>query len=121
MFHGSGSTYGSPKVFIELVRTGWRVSVNTVVKVMAELGPAGRKIRGRRADESGQTGSRPGLRAPGRRRGGTRSCLGVRPHRERICTTARRACSWWETAPWGDEWAGRQDCDGGSGNRLPSP
>jgi putative transposase len=40
IFHGSGGTYGSPKVFIELVRRGWRVSVNTVAKVMAELGLA---------------------------------------------------------------------------------
>ncbi|MFE4053697.1 IS3 family transposase [Streptomyces sp. YIM B13518] len=37
----SGGTYGSPKVFIELVRRGRRVSVNTVTKVMAELEPAG--------------------------------------------------------------------------------
>lgn len=40
VFHGSGGTHGSPKVFIELVRKGWRVSVNTVAKVMAELGLA---------------------------------------------------------------------------------
>ncbi|MET8249102.1 IS3 family transposase, partial [Streptomyces sp. NPDC005202] len=49
MFHGSGGTYGSPKVFIELARRGWRVSVNTVAKVMAELGLAGRKVRRRRS------------------------------------------------------------------------
>ncbi|NGO47044.1 IS3 family transposase [Streptomyces ureilyticus] len=49
IFHGSGGTYGSPKVFIELVRGGWRVSVNTVAKVMAELGLAGRKVRRRRS------------------------------------------------------------------------
>ncbi|MFG3309996.1 IS3 family transposase [Streptomyces wuyuanensis] len=49
IFHGSGGTYGSPKVFIELVRRGWRVSVNTVAKVMAELGLAGRKVRSRRS------------------------------------------------------------------------
>jgi transposase InsO family protein len=49
VFHGSGGTYGSPKVFIELVRRGWRVSVNTVAKVMAELGLAGRKVRSRRS------------------------------------------------------------------------
>ncbi|MDI9883726.1 IS3 family transposase [Streptomyces sp. HNM0645] len=41
-FRDSGGTYGSPKVFIELVRRGWRVSVSTVAKLMAELGPAGR-------------------------------------------------------------------------------
>ncbi len=49
IFRGSGGTYGSPKVFIELVRRGWRVSVNAVAKVMAELGLAGRKIRRRRS------------------------------------------------------------------------
>ncbi|MFF4185436.1 IS3 family transposase [Streptomyces sp. NPDC001691] len=57
IFRGSGGTYGSPKVFIELIRRGWRVSVNTVAKLMAELGLAGRKIRRRR-----------GLTRPGRRR-----------------------------------------------------
>ncbi|MCH0572745.1 transposase [Streptomyces sp. MUM 136J] len=49
IFRDSGGTYGSPKVFIELVRRGWRVSVNTVAKVMAELGLAGRKVRRRRS------------------------------------------------------------------------
>lgn len=49
IFQQSGGTYGSPKVFIELVRRGWRVSVNTVANVMAELGLAGRKIRRRRS------------------------------------------------------------------------
>ncbi|MCX4510539.1 IS3 family transposase [Streptomyces sp. NBC_01619] len=49
IFQRSGGTYGSPKVFIELVCCGWRVSVNTVAKVMAELGLASRKIRRRRS------------------------------------------------------------------------
>jgi transposase InsO family protein len=49
IFRCSGGTYGSPKVFIELVRRGWRVSVNTVAKLMAELGPAGRKVKRRRS------------------------------------------------------------------------
>ncbi|MFF8919312.1 IS3 family transposase [Streptomyces sp. NPDC015032] len=57
IFDASGGTYGSPKVWIMLVRQGWRVSVNTVAKLMAELGLAGRKIRRRR----GLT--RPGKRA----------------------------------------------------------
>ncbi|MFF8423460.1 IS3 family transposase [Streptomyces sp. NPDC015680] len=57
IFEGSGGTYGSPKVWIRLLREGWRVSVNTVAKIMAELGLAGRKIRRRR----GLT--RPGKRA----------------------------------------------------------
>ncbi|QCX82771.1 Integrase core domain protein (plasmid) [Streptomyces sp. YIM 121038] len=58
IFRGSGGTYGSPKVFIELICRGWRVSVNTVARLMAELGLAGRKICRRR----GLT--RPGKRAP---------------------------------------------------------
>jgi hypothetical protein len=45
IFDESGGTYGSPKVWITLVRQGWRVSVNTVARLMAELGLAGRKIR----------------------------------------------------------------------------
>lgn len=49
IFRESGGTYGSPKVFIELVRRGRRMSVNTVAKLMAELGPAGRKARCRRS------------------------------------------------------------------------
>ncbi|MEU5092829.1 IS3 family transposase, partial [Streptomyces sp. NPDC021356] len=57
VFEASGGTYGSPKIWITLVREGWRVSVNTVAKVMAELGLAGRKARRRR----GLT--RPGKRA----------------------------------------------------------
>ncbi|MGI5517462.1 IS3 family transposase [Streptomyces sp. CA-106131] len=56
IFDASGGTYGSPKIWITLIREGWRVSVNTVAKLMAELGLAGRKIRRRR-----------GLTRPGRR------------------------------------------------------
>ncbi|MCX4428566.1 IS3 family transposase [Streptomyces mirabilis] len=48
IFDESGGTYGSPKVWITLVRQGWRVSVNTVARLMAELGLAGRRIRRRR-------------------------------------------------------------------------
>ena len=36
IFDESGGTYGSPKVWITLVRQGWRVSVNTVAKLMAD-------------------------------------------------------------------------------------
>jgi transposase InsO family protein len=71
IFHGSGGTYGSPKVFIELARRGWRVLVDTVAKVMAELGLAGRKVRRRRSlTRPGKTAGRPGLRAPGLHRRG---------------------------------------------------
>ena len=48
IFDEPGGTYGSPEVWITLVRRGWRVSVNTVAKLMAEPGLAGRKIRRRR-------------------------------------------------------------------------
>ncbi|MFF7190255.1 IS3 family transposase [Streptomyces sp. NPDC008222] len=56
IFDASGGTYGSPKIWITLIREGWRVSVNTAAELMAELGLAGRKIRRRR-----------GLTRPGRR------------------------------------------------------
>jgi putative transposase len=57
VFHASGGTYGSPKIWISLVREGWRVSVNTVAKIMAELGLVGRAARRRRSL------TRPGKRA----------------------------------------------------------
>ncbi|ARP73351.1 hypothetical protein LK07_30200 [Streptomyces pluripotens] len=43
IFDESGGTYGSPKAWITLVRQGWKVSVNTVARLMA-----GREIRRRR-------------------------------------------------------------------------
>ncbi|MFF2807096.1 IS3 family transposase [Streptomyces sp. NPDC058000] len=55
-FTDSGGTYGSPKIWITLVRKGWRVWVNTIAKIMAELGLAGRAVRRRR-----------GLTRPGKR------------------------------------------------------
>lgn len=48
VFDGSGGTYGSPRIFVELVRAGWRVSVNTVAQLMAELGLVARVVRRRR-------------------------------------------------------------------------
>ncbi|MEU6184286.1 IS3 family transposase [Streptomyces coeruleorubidus] len=63
IFDDSGGTYGSPKIWITLVREGWRVSVNTVARIMAELGLAGRKIRWR-PDQARTAGGGPGLRAP---------------------------------------------------------
>ncbi|MFJ9908911.1 IS3 family transposase [Streptomyces sp. NPDC101152] len=59
IFRCSGGTYGSPKVFIELGRRGWRVSVKTVAKLMAELGLAGRKVKRRRSLTAGRSGLRP--------------------------------------------------------------
>jgi putative transposase len=48
-FGASGFTYGSPRVWLDLVEAGWRVSVNTVAAVMAEHGWAGRKRPRRRS------------------------------------------------------------------------
>ncbi|KOV57278.1 hypothetical protein ADK64_40615 [Streptomyces sp. MMG1121] len=48
IFTKSGDTYGSPKIWITLMRRGWRVSVNTIVKLMAELGLVARRVRRRR-------------------------------------------------------------------------
>lgn len=56
IFESSGGTYGSPRVFVELVRAGWRISVNTVARLMAELGLVARVVRHRR-----------GLTRPGKR------------------------------------------------------
>ncbi|WP_327320578.1 acetylxylan esterase [Streptomyces sp. NBC_01235] len=56
IFTESGGSYGSPKIFILLVRRGWRTSVNTVAKLMAELGLVARKVR-----------YRSGLTRPGKR------------------------------------------------------
>ncbi|MFJ2478494.1 IS3 family transposase [Streptomyces sp. NPDC087659] len=62
VFEDSGGTYGFPKVWLLLVRAGWRVSVNTVARLMAERGLAGRKAR---ADPAWQTAGSPQLRAAG--------------------------------------------------------
>nr|WP_237693782.1 IS3 family transposase [Streptomyces sp. SID2888] len=56
VFTQSGGTYGSPKIWITLMRQGWRVSVNTIAKLMAELGLVARRVRRRR-----------GLTRPGKR------------------------------------------------------
>ncbi len=48
IFDASGGTYGSPRVTLDLWAAGYRVSENTVAKLMAELGLAGRKPKRRR-------------------------------------------------------------------------
>ncbi|MFI5740885.1 IS3 family transposase [Streptomyces anulatus] len=48
IFKESGGTYGSPKIFILLVRKGWRISVNTVARLMAELGLVARVVKHRK-------------------------------------------------------------------------
>jgi transposase InsO family protein len=48
IFDASGDTYGSPRVTLDLWAAGWQVSENTVAKLMAQLGLAGRKPKRRR-------------------------------------------------------------------------
>jgi transposase InsO family protein len=48
IFDDSGGTYGSPRVTQDLWADGWQVGENTVAKLMAELGLAGRKPKRRR-------------------------------------------------------------------------
>jgi putative transposase len=48
IFDASGGTYGSPRVTLDLWAAGWQVGENTIAKLMADLGLAGRKPRRRR-------------------------------------------------------------------------
>jgi transposase InsO family protein len=48
VFDDSGGTYGSPRVTQDLWAAGWQVGENTVAKLMADLGLAGRKPKRRR-------------------------------------------------------------------------
>jgi transposase InsO family protein len=77
IFKDSGGTCGSPKIFIELVRAGWRIPVNTVAKLMAELGLVARVVR-RRAGltRPGKRPAAPGLAAARLLRPGARHDLG---------------------------------------------
>jgi len=56
LFAESGSTYGSPRIWLDLRAEGWRLSVNTVAKLMAEEGLVARVVKRRR-----------GLTRPGRK------------------------------------------------------
>ncbi|GGU80118.1 hypothetical protein GCM10010211_52800 [Streptomyces albospinus] len=67
IFHDAGGSWSPPKIRITLVREGRRVSMNTVAKLMAELGLAGQKNH-RRRSLTRQTGGRPGLGPPRRHR-----------------------------------------------------
>jgi transposase InsO family protein len=49
IFDASGGTYGSPRVTLELHAAGWQVGENTVARLMAELGLAGRRPKRRRS------------------------------------------------------------------------
>jgi hypothetical protein len=57
VFDASGGTYGSPRVTLELRAAGWRVSENTVARLMVDLGLAGRAPKPRR-----RSLTRPGKR-----------------------------------------------------------
>ncbi|MFF7234456.1 IS3 family transposase [Streptomyces sioyaensis] len=59
-FNASGGTYGSPRITLDLWAEGWKVSVNTVAEIMAELGLCGRKPKKRRSLT--QQGKRPAAR-----------------------------------------------------------
>jgi putative transposase len=56
LFAESGNTYGSPRIWLDLRADGWRLSVNTVAKIMAEQGLVARVVKRRR-----------GLTKPGRK------------------------------------------------------
>src|SRR5690349_21640908 len=47
-FDASGGTHGSPRITLDLWAAGYQVSENTVAKLMAQLGLAGRAPRRRR-------------------------------------------------------------------------
>jgi transposase InsO family protein len=49
IFDASGGTYGSPRVTLDLHAAGWQVGENTVARLMAELGLAGRAPKRRRS------------------------------------------------------------------------
>ena len=57
LFTKRRGTYGSPRIVVDLREMGWRVSVNTVAKLMAEQGLVARRSR-RRTREAGKTVSR---------------------------------------------------------------
>jgi transposase InsO family protein len=48
LFTKHKGTYGSPRIVVDLRELGWRVSVNTVAKLMAEQGLVARRTRRRR-------------------------------------------------------------------------
>jgi putative transposase len=48
LFTKHRGTYGSPRIVVDLREMGWRVSVNTVAKLMAEQGLVARRTRRRR-------------------------------------------------------------------------
>ena len=82
---GTPGTYGSPRVFDDLVEAGWKVSVNTVAASMARQGLQGRapKRKRRCLDPPGQGGSTdPGPGETGLQRRADRSALVWRPDRD---------------------------------------
>ncbi|MFF2134463.1 IS3 family transposase [Streptomyces sp. NPDC058193] len=77
IFTESGATYGSPKIFVPLDRRGWRIPVNTVAKLKAELGLVAQ------VDQTVQEPGRLRDRVLGRPHRGA-GCLGRTPQFEGI-------------------------------------
>ena len=82
---GTPGTYGSPRVFEDLVEAGWKVSVNTVAASMARQGLRGPlpETQATVPDPPGQGGGTdPGPGQAGLHRRADRSALVRRPHRD---------------------------------------
>ncbi|MFB7667299.1 IS3 family transposase [Kitasatospora sp. NPDC056138] len=77
-FRRSGDTCGSPRITLDLWAEGWKVSVNTVSEIMAELGVQGRKPPRRR-----RSLTRRGKRRAARDRDARGDRCSVRPHSRR--------------------------------------
>ncbi len=62
-FRLSGETYGSPRITLDLWAEGWKISVNTVAEIMADLGLQGRKPprRGKSLTRQGKRKAAPDL------------------------------------------------------------
>jgi putative transposase len=92
IFKDSGGACGSPKIFILLVRKGWRTSVNTVARLMAGLGLVARVVKHRRGlTGQGKRSAAPDFEARLHGRG-ARSDLGGRHDGDRHCRGEAVSC-----------------------------
>jgi len=138
LFAAHRGRYGSPRITADLHEAGWRVSKNTVAKIMAEQRLVARRRRARRG------GTRPGRgrwrapdligrRSPPRRSTAPGTATGLRS------TPTRASCSWtacwtwphggWSASPWASittpNWPMRRGsaprlAEGGSGSSASS-